>query len=97
MNDSKVIVPYFDRQYIIRAEMVEALRDYVEKRIPLGGFLRAVVTNNFKEACGRADSQNIFNLPAFATYVYNEMPAPSQGSPEAYRAWLSKKDDSHES
>ena len=97
MKDSKVIVPYFDRQYIIRAEMVEALRNYAEKRVPLGGFLRAVVTNDFKEACGRADSQNVYNLPAFATYMYNEMPAPSQGSLEAYHAWINGKENSHES
>ena len=79
---------YHFGEFVVSAEMVEALENYVHQRFAPGGFLEAVICNNFKEACGRADGFNIRNLPAFAAYLYNEMPSPSQGSPEAYEAWL---------
>ena len=74
--------------YWISAELVDALEEYVRIGRPLGSFLQAVVSNDFKDAVGRADGTNIRNLPAFAAYVYNEMPGPSQGSREKYKAWI---------
>ena len=79
----------FDK-WRIRAEMVEALELYTTQGRPLGGFLEAVVSNDFMSAVGRADSDNLANLPAFAAYVYNEMPSNSHGSPRRYEEWISK-------
>ena len=80
--------PYVFNQFVVREDMIAALEEYVSDGVPLGGFLRAVVENDLKGACGRADGGNIGNLPAFVAYAYNEMPSTSHGSPEIYKRWL---------
>lgn len=72
----------------VRAEMVAALLDYVEQGVPLGGFLQSVVANDLAGAAARADLGNYRNLGAFASFVWNEMPAPSNGSHHKYDAWI---------
>ena len=79
---------YTFRNYYIRPDMVDALRRYVEHRIEPGSFLMAVLSNDFMEAAGRADEENAANLPAFAAYVYNEMPGSCHGSLERVIKWL---------
>jgi hypothetical protein len=68
--------------------MVEALELYLKEGVPLGDFLAAIVANDFVEATGRADMDNLGNLPAFGAWLYNECPRQSWGSREAYEAWL---------
>lgn len=82
--------PYLFNEWFIEGHLVEALEAYVREGRPLGDFLQAVVANDLKGAAGRADVTNIRQLPAFAAYVYNEMPSPSQGSFEKYDAWIAK-------
>lgn len=74
--------------FVIPAHMVESLRDYVERRYEPGGFLMAVLENDLKGACGRADMENLRALPAYAAYLVNEMPSVAQGSKERVQAWL---------
>jgi hypothetical protein len=52
--------------YFIRDDMLAALKAYVDRGVPLGDFLRCIVSNNFVEAAGRADFQNYANLQAYA-------------------------------
>ncbi len=66
----------------------EALKRYVEHRLPPGGFLEAVLTNNFIETVGRADDQNSEKLKEIAEFVYWELPGSCWGSPEKVREWL---------
>jgi len=66
----------------------ESLARYVKHRIPTGGFLQAVLENNLKEACGRADDQNQATLFHIVSYIYNELPFNCWGSPERVRQWL---------
>ena len=68
----------------------EALDRYVSERIPTGHFLQAVLSNNLREALGRADSENIIALFDIVKYCYNEIPSNCWGSPEAVKAWLEK-------
>lgn len=82
---------YQFRRWYVRDDMVEALESYVRDGVPLGGFLKAVVCNDFAGAAGKADNWNLDNLPAFGAYVYNEMPSTSHGSIEIYDAWLRRK------
>jgi hypothetical protein len=86
---------YTFRFWRIRADMVEALEAYVQDGIPLGDFLQAVICNDFKAAAGRADDDNLMNLPAFAAYMVNEMPMMSHGSREHYTVWLARKRIEH--
>jgi hypothetical protein len=72
----------------IRPNIKEALRQWGAREHPfVGDFLRAVLSNNLMEAMGRADGYNVRTLPAICAYVYNELPSPSHGSPEAVREW----------
>jgi hypothetical protein len=71
----------------IPARMADGLQRWIERGIPPGSFLTAVLENNLKEAVCRADEENLFNLPAYVGYLYNEAPAPCWGSPEKVSAW----------
>lgn len=44
------------------------------KPISLGGFLTAVIENNFIEAITRADDTNLKALPIYARFIYASMP-----------------------
>jgi hypothetical protein len=69
------------------------LRRYAENRIPPGGFLRAVLENNLREAVGRADLANQAALIEIVKVIYNELPAECWGSPEKVEAWLTLKEE----
>ena len=82
---------YHFHHWYIRDDMLESLVAYKTMRRPVGDFLTAVLANDLMEACGRADDENIANLPAFCAYLYNEMPASCHGSRENVCAWLNLK------
>ena len=68
----------------------KSLDRYAEKRIPTGGFLKAVLENDLQQAFARADNSNYIALRAIVRYVYNHLPADCWGSPEKVKAWLDK-------
>ena len=76
------------RRFVIREEMIEALEGYVQNRLPVGCFLQAILENNLVEALGRADEQNLLNIPAYGAWLYNEAPGNCWGSPEIVKEWL---------
>jgi hypothetical protein len=57
-----------------------ALEDYIEKGIPTGGFLYAVLSNNLVDAVCRADAQNLSCLKDIVQWLYNEAPHDCHGS-----------------
>jgi hypothetical protein len=75
-------------EFIIPEYMHDGLRNHIEERTPTGGFLRAVFNNDLKEAVGRADENNMRNLPAYVNYLYNYAPSDCWGSPAKVEAWL---------
>lgn len=77
--------------YKIPGYMLEILTRYIEDGTPTGGFLRAVLENNLKEALIRADDHNFRNLQAYVVYLYNNAPATCWGSPERVKAWIEAK------
>lgn len=81
---------YKFRQWYIPPHMLEAVEEYVKHGRPPGDFLRAVLENDLMRACGRADDENIANLPAYVCYLYNEAPSSCHGSRDAVNAWLEK-------
>lgn len=81
-------VAYEFRNFWIPTRMMPGIRRYIEKYIKPGDFLTQVICNNLKEACGKADEENMTNLPAYVAYFYNEAPSPCWGSPEKMEAWL---------
>jgi len=64
---------------------------WVENGIPPGHFLTAVLCNDLREACTRADDQNIHLIPEYVSWLYNHAPGQCWGSPERFDAWQKLK------
>lgn len=64
---------------------------YFRARLPPGGFLTAVLTNDLKGAALAADSENCRLLWDYVNFLYNYTPASSWGSKENVKAWLEGK------
>ena len=71
--------------------MQEDFQRYCENHIPLGDFGTAVVCNNLKEACVRADDINRHALFEIVQWLYNEAPSTCWGSPEKVKAWTATR------
>lgn len=65
-----------------------ALRDYVEKGYPLGGFLTALVSNNLVESFGRADLGNRACMFEYTSWLYSYAPQDCWGSLDKIDKWL---------
>ena len=66
---------------------------YVKDGIPPGGFLQAVLSNDLKDAFGRADIENRTHMVEIVNYLYNKMPVQCQGSRKIVEAWLKMHDE----
>jgi hypothetical protein len=75
-------------EIMIKSSIIEGLKRYVEQHSPTGSFLRAVLSNDLKESCFRADDDNLLALPEIVKYCYNELPTCCWGSPERVETWL---------
>lgn len=65
-----------------------ALRRYACQRLPVGGFLRAVLSNKLVEAVQTADQTNQTALCDIVAFVHSALPADCWGSPEKVANWL---------
>lgn len=74
--------------YKVPNHTLDGIRTYVEDRLPPGGFLRAVLSNNLHLACLEADDWNREALPDIVTYLHWEVPSSCWGSPELVEKWL---------
>lgn len=83
-------MPYEFRGMVIPDDMLEAIERYVEHGIEPGHFLTAIICNDLKEACARADGRNIGIIPAYAAWFYNHAPIPCWGSAEKMDAWIER-------
>lgn len=68
----------------------DGLRLYVERGIPPGSFVTAVLENNLVEAFGRADHVNMGRIRDYADWLYNDAPSSSWGSPARVKAWIER-------
>ena len=75
---SKVPVPY----------MKDAVRRYIESRIPPGHFLTAVITNDLSGAVQYGDEENLTNLVAWVRFFYNEVPGAAWGDHDKFMEWI---------
>ncbi len=82
---------YQFNEMVIPDHMLDGLREYVDHGIPQGHFLTAVITNDLKEACARADRTNLRIIPAYVAWLYNEADARCWGSREKMDAWIDAK------
>ena len=65
----------------------ESIDAWVEDARPTGGFLRAVLSNDLREAFARADYDNSAAMHDIVSYLYNECPSMCWGSPERVAEW----------
>ena len=86
--DGRFDEQYFFQEFYIPRRMEGGICRYVEYGIEPGDFLTAIIRNDLKEAVGRADEENMRNLPAYVAYFYNEVPSPAWGSKEKMEAWM---------
>jgi len=68
--------------------LMPSLRRYIDNRIPTGGFLEAVLSNDLREAVGRADDENMWLIPIICTWLWNDAPSACWGSPAKVSQWL---------
>jgi len=87
-NDEKFVFYYGYEIFIIPEYMREGLIKYIEDGVEPGSFLLAVLENDLSNAVGRADHNNMKNIPAYAYFLYNFAPHICWGSKEKVRKWL---------
>lgn len=64
------------------------LDEYAKYRIPIGGFLHAVLSNDLMGAMEKADEENRADIFEICQYIYNKLPLSCYGSSKAIREWL---------
>ena len=72
----------------MKKETRDSLVRYAEDHIETGGFLRAVLVNDFMEAVGRADADNARDLCEIARFIWNDIPARCHGSYTIVNEWI---------
>ncbi len=70
-----------------RTEILDAIERYVLYGHAVGHFLTAVLENDLKESCGRADPEMQVCLFDLVRLLYNDVPMLAWGSPEKVLAW----------
>ena len=79
---------YQFRGFYIPERMMGGIDRYIESGIPPGDFLTAIICNDLREACSRADDENLKNIPAYVAYFYNEAPTFCWGSEGQMKRWM---------
>lgn len=74
----------------IPSHMRDGARRYIERGIPPGSFLEAVISNDLKGAFGKADDMNRACMFEWVCFFYNEAPTACWGSPEHFAAWIAR-------
>ena len=69
------------------AHMHRGVSEYVAFGWPTGGFLTEVFSNRLIHAFRQADDENLKAMREWAAFVYWDVPASCQGSPEKVAAW----------
>lgn len=75
----------------IPSSTMRQIERYVVDHVPPGGFVAAVLSNDLKNAVGRADGRNRECIPDIVSHLYNNVPATCWGSVENYKAWIGEK------
>lgn len=85
---------------LVESDVPEALHDglvhYIAERRHVGHFLTAVLSNDLREACARADDICRQHLYAVVFFLYNYAPSNCWGSSTAVERWLNHPDPAPE-
>lgn len=75
---------------LIPAHMVGGLRRYIENGIEPGSFLSAVLSNDLRGACEKADDENRHRLFDYVQFFYCYVPSECWGSPSKFKDWCER-------
>ncbi len=79
---------YLDNLKTLPEHMRGAMQRYIERGIPPGSFLEAVLCNDLMGAHGKADEENRAALHDYAVYLYSFAPSGCHGSPSKVSDWI---------
>jgi len=71
----------------VPASLHEGLTEYILTGRPTGGFLYAVLTNDLRDACNRADADNRYRLFDIVFFLTNYAPSGCWCSAANVKAW----------
>jgi hypothetical protein len=74
--------------YNIPYHTQKSLVEYIERGVPVGGFLHAVLSNDLVGAVNRADSMNSKNIKDIVNWIYMKAPEPCWGSEAKVLRWI---------
>jgi hypothetical protein len=76
---------------LIPPHMWGGLTRYLERGIPPGQFLCAVLNNDLVEAIKRADDTNMQRLPDYVRFLYNYVDNRAWGRPGCVDEWVARR------
>jgi hypothetical protein len=79
--------------YTFYDNTIESISNYYYHKLEPGGFVYAMLCNNFVGAALRADSWNQEKLVEYASWLANRMPKAAWGDKETVDAWLRGDDN----
>lgn len=71
-----------------KAMLIQKIRNYSQKKEPVGAFLNALLQNDLAGTYRYADSQSKAIIPELISFCWNELPGNQWGSPQAVKAHL---------
>jgi len=75
----------------MKASTKLGLDQYVKYRIPTGGFLHTVLSNDLMGAIEKADKENRDDIFEICQYIHNNLPVICYGSAKAVSEWLQER------
>lgn len=86
-NYKKNLIIYHGAVQRLPDHMHASLVEYIERGSAVGGFLEALLSNDLKQTCIRADSDNVEIIGLYVNWLYDNAPAPCWGSAKKFAAW----------
>ena len=80
-----------DYEKIPVAYMGVAMRDYMERGVPPGEFLTALLSNDLMQTFREADENNREVIFQWCRWLHNEAPPLAYGSPKNVRDWITAR------
>ena len=74
----------------IPEHMHNVLKLYIERGVPPGSFMSAVICNDLSGAMGRADHINQHRIFDIVKWFYNYAPIDCWGNEDKYHGWLER-------
>jgi hypothetical protein len=66
----------------------QSLKEYIERGVPVGSFLHAVLSNDLANAVFKADRSNRLVLPDIMYWIHENAPDASWGSEAKVIRWI---------